>query len=82
MKEKPNKLQKLGAHLKENADIYAPLALFVAGSAALAVLGVVVVKEAKANLEAMEKVRASFGENARVFMDVETGIEFIATPVE
>lgn len=68
-------------HIKENADIYIPLSIFVTASSALIITGVVLGKKAASESVKMEEMLASYPSGSRVLWDIVNGTYVIAEPL-
>ena len=78
---KPTRFRRVMTHLKDNAEIYVPVVIFVASVTTLAIIGTKVAKAAaEYDREAMEAL-AEAGEGARLLIDSVTGDYVIAAPV-
>ena len=78
---KPNRFRRAMTHLKDNADIYVPLAIVVASTATLAIIGMKVAKAAAEYESEIADALAAAGEGSRLLIDAVTGDYVIAAPV-
>ena len=77
---KPNRARRVMTHIKENADIYAPLTLFVASATVLTLIGVKIAREAKLYNAEIAEALAAAGDGSRLLIDAVTGDYVIAEP--
>lgn len=78
---KPNRFRRAMTHLKNNQEIYIPLALFAVSGTILTVIGVSLAKSVKEFDAEIAAALAEAGEGSRLLIDAHTGDYFISEPV-
>lgn len=73
---------RITKHIKENADIYAPLVVTVIAGIGLTLIGIKLNRAMKAETEALTKILADSPEGSRLMIDAITGDYLVFAPVD